>query len=153
MVGGEMQCIGSLGRVKEVHGNVCQLELYCCFRDELRKSRSLRSQGIIGEAESPAEQSLAEKVDFVRRGILQDRVVGENSGCHILEQHAFSQHRFRVVFGVERKNLQMGKLFAWCWKDRLNCIDDFMIGEPTIEQIFLKFAAKQEALLEAEQGS
>eukprot|EP00392_Amoebophrya_sp_AT5.2_P002932 g2937.t1 len=137
MVGGELQCLGSTSRVKEVHGNVCQLEMYCS---------SVRGDVGLG---------LDAKVGKLRTAIAQDVFGGEKGAelgrkFFVLEQHAFSQSRFRVVFGVDRGSLDMGKLFALCWEDRLECIDDFMIGEPTIEQIFLKFAAKQEALDEAE---
>jgi len=146
MVGGELQCFGTTSRIKQVHGGMCQLDLYCCFRAGAAADNGKAQDG--GEA-----PTLQDKVDRVSESIasaLYNDKGKRGKKLFALEQHAFSNARFRVVFGVDRANLELAKLFAWCQADPLACVDDFMIGEPTIEQIFLKFAAKQEALDEAE---
>eukprot|EP00392_Amoebophrya_sp_AT5.2_P009500 g9528.t1 len=151
MVGGELQCFGTTSRIKQVHGNMCQLDLYCCFRwgDLGLMTVDLLSGSTIINPSTSLQQKVDAVSDSIARSLYESKSHGGNK-FFVLEQQAFSNARFRLVFAVDRSALELSKLVSWCLEDPLACIDDFVIGEPTIEQIFLKFAAKQEALELAE---
>ena len=44
--------------------------------------------------------------------------------------------------------VRLAPIFQWCVDDPLGILEDYALGEPTLEQVFLKFARRQE-LLEA----
>lgn len=75
----------------------------------------------------------------------------------LLEGAAMSPTRVRLVFGLGHDDLeqdpasqdddqseQLAQIFRWCVKDPLGNIEDYGIGEPTMEQVFLRFATEQE---------
>ncbi|CAD7933265.1 unnamed protein product, partial [Amoebophrya sp. A25] len=90
-------------------------------KDEDKKDEDhVEKNGTSTSPALPLCATLDEKVNRVRTAILHDVFGLEHQGkmsnaFFVLEQHAFSQGRFRVVFGVDRASLPMGKLFAWCW--------------------------------------
>lgn len=43
-------------------------------------------------------------------------------------------------------NIRLAPIFRWCVEDPLHVIEDYALGEPTLEQVFLKFARRQELL-------
>lgn len=45
-----------------------------------------------------------------------------------------------------KQKVQLAPIFRWCVEDPLNIIQDYALGEPTLEQVFLKFARRQELL-------
>ncbi|CAD7953833.1 unnamed protein product [Amoebophrya sp. A25] len=45
----------------------------------------------------------------------------------------------------------LSPIFEWCLTDSMGMVEDFSLGEPTLEQIFLRFA-KQQELLDAMRG-
>ncbi|CAD7959173.1 unnamed protein product [Amoebophrya sp. A120] len=42
------------------------------------------------------------------------------------------------------RQVNLAGVFRWCAEDPLNIIEDYSFGEPTLEQVFLKFAKQQE---------
>lgn len=92
----------------------------------------------------------------------------------VLEKAVFSDTRLKLVLGLEESaggsslhrrgasggantrggdastRPQLGKIFQWATKNQFGIIDDYSLGQPTLEQVFLKFAKQQEALTEEE---
>ncbi|CAD7959169.1 unnamed protein product [Amoebophrya sp. A120] len=56
--------------------------------------------------------------------------------------------RVRVIFNLKKKPGLMSAVFRWCMDDPLQIIEDYGFGEPTLEQVFLKFAKEQETIEE-----
>ncbi|CAD7944790.1 unnamed protein product [Amoebophrya sp. A120] len=51
----------------------------------------------------------------------------------------------------DKNKVKLASLFRWCIEDPLQIIEDYALGEPTMEQVFLKFAKEQEILEQREQ--
>lgn len=83
----------------------------------------------------------------------------------VMEKNAFTSTRVKLVLGLGKndktkspksgkaKRIRLGKIFTWCSLNSLGIIEDYAIGQPTLEQVFLKFAQQQEALeMEQDEG-
>ncbi|CAD7961804.1 unnamed protein product [Amoebophrya sp. A25] len=51
-------------------------------------------------------------------------------------------------FAAKQGNLSrvLSPIFEWCLADSMGMVEDFSLGEPTLEQVFLRFAKQQEML-------
>ncbi|CAD7968992.1 unnamed protein product [Amoebophrya sp. A25] len=68
---------------------------------------------------------------------------------HYLEQEKqmrVRQHDLERKEQLVRKKIKLSAVFAWCSEDPLHILEDYGLGEPTLEQVFLKFAREQEVL-------
>lgn len=88
----------------------------------------------------------------------------------VLEKNVFTETRIKLVLGLSPpsssnntsdneggsglpkskrekiRKIRLGKIFTWCNRNSMNIIEDYAIGQPTLEQVFLKFAKQQEEL-------
>ncbi|CAD7966528.1 unnamed protein product [Amoebophrya sp. A120] len=67
----------------------------------------------------------------------------------LLEKVPFSDIRVRLIFtlGGGGKKPHLASVFRWCLENSMKkYIEDYGFGEPTLEQVFLKFAREQELL-------
>lgn len=87
---------------------------------------------------------------------------------HVMEKALFAEGRLKLVLGLEsnkddiaqvtriteggsRKPMKrLGKIFQWCTANEFGILEDYSLGQPTLEQVFLKFAKQQEQLDERE---
>jgi len=77
----------------------------------------------------------------------------ENTGStlKLLEYNVFSETRCRMTFSLGA-GAQISRVFHWCTKNAHGIVQDYSLGQPTLEQVFLKFARQQEALNQHEGG-
>ncbi|CAD7924210.1 unnamed protein product [Amoebophrya sp. A120] len=105
---------------------------------------------------------------------LVDSLMSYNIGIprgeiHVLEKTPISSARVRLCLGLgvhvdragaaakggqgNKSSLRLSSVFKWCVQDPLKIIEDFGVGEPTLEQVFLKFAKEQELHDQAAEGA
>ena len=128
---------------------------------------------IIGGAGEQQRRSVAWNVEDVEEFVLRslEEKIGKHEGVHVLEKRVFSPTKCRLVIGlgvgqlaqegaesgrqtttrvtvknVKRHSIPLSRVFLWCLQDPLGCIEEYSVGEPTFEQVFLKFAEEQEVL-------
>ena len=71
---------------------------------------------------------------------------------HVLENIKVSSSRAKIVIGLG--SVKLGPIFRWCREqERLGIVEDYSLGEPTLEQVFLEFAKQQEACDRREEGA
>ncbi|CAD7923036.1 unnamed protein product [Amoebophrya sp. A120] len=171
--------VGMDAAIVEILADVQQLLLHGRHNSEVEKTICDDAASIVSPSASEEHNNADEATGVIELPLSSTSKMEETAAAgaaaasaklFVLEKHAFSDSRFRVMLGVERQSLRMEKLFQWCQENSSSAagsgagcsmqlcrnksfaVEDFSIGEPTIEQIFLKFAAKQEAiLLEEEQ--
>ncbi|CAD7934698.1 unnamed protein product [Amoebophrya sp. A120] len=69
----------------------------------------------------------------------------QQSYFKLLEKLSFSPTRIRLVLSFEKTDrIKISEVFRWVVRDQLNIIEDYGLGEPTLEQVFLTFAKEQE---------
>jgi len=116
-VKGQLRCLGTTMHVKSKYGSGYQLEIFV-------------------KSNTAAESKKAELLEFV------EQKIAKNSS--LLESHAG-----RYLFQLPgRENFALGHLFKEMEQQKLAGamgIDDFSVSQPSLEQVFLRFAKEQQS--------
>jgi len=125
-VKGQLRCLGTPTEIKRAYGTGYQLELFV-------------QSAAAGGPREPRRELLA---------FLKEKVA---SGAELLESHA-NRHLFQLPPVSEARSATLGQIFTQLQKhtDALR-ITDFSVTQPSLEQVFLRFAREQEE--EEEEGN
>uniref|UniRef100_A0A7S4GQD5 ABC transporter domain-containing protein n=1 Tax=Oxyrrhis marina TaxID=2969 RepID=A0A7S4GQD5_OXYMA len=119
---GRLRCLGSPIHIKQKYGSGYQLELYT--------ERSARES--VGRASATAEQHRL--LEFVQTHLDRDST--------LLEAHS---GRYLFQLPPISKGLTLGQVFTKVHAQRQELhIVDYSVAQPTLEQVFLRFAKEQE---------
>lgn len=169
LVGGCLKCLGSAQHIKSKYGNGYQLELLLkVVRTEGPANTSTEisfeefaavERRIVGELSeltggfSPSEKSEAATALPPRGGTVL---------VEVLESTRVAEDRWKLTLALPKQKL--GSVFRWCCRasdqarglmeESGTCVflEDYALGQPTLEQVFLKFAREQEGFGEEEGG-
>mmetsp|Transcript_9172 Transcript_9172/g.22484 ORF Transcript_9172/g.22484 Transcript_9172/m.22484 type:complete len:818 (+) Transcript_9172:518-2971(+) len=113
-----------------------------------KKTRSSKSSGSPGGTSTKSTSSIESKIVA---SLLKYETGAEVAKVRVLEKMWFTggKTRLKLVLGLgqslhEKRALNLAAIFQWILADPLKIIEDHSLGEPTLEQVFLKFAKEQE---------
>ena len=117
-VNGQLRCLGTPLHLKNAYGSGYQIEF------------NLKSSG---EANMDPQEQQSRLQDFVTNQLASKRALEKNYGTH-----------FVCRLGESEKDISLGDIFTKTQtaRDELE-INDYTISQPTLEQVFLKFAQEQ----------
>lgn len=133
MVNGTLRCLGTTMHIKSKYGNGYHLELLL----DLNKNPIYDTETI----EHKIMDSLAKMTQL--------------TNLVVMEKAVFSKLRMKLVLGLGNgagQKIRLGRIFQWCNNDSMEIIEDYALGQPTLEQVFLKFAKQQEEIDEGQEG-
>lgn len=141
-VQGQLRCIGSPAHIKRQYGAGYQLEL---FIEPPCQQASAQCPGTerVQRASSGAFKEHAETADSedVILGFVKEKVA---MGAELLESHA-ARYLFQLP-PVDRGGVSLGHIFSTVQEHMASMgISDFSITQPSLEQVFLRFAKEQQA--------
>lgn len=162
LVSGSLRCLGSRLQIKDNYGSGYQLEMLLSIHErEILDARMISRANPFADCDAVG--------DFA--GMVLDSLanaLGENQPLTLLESLILSANRMKVVVALggdqssknkassssSNEKIKLGPILRWCRKwnqgemhlDHNNQrirLDDYSLGEPTLEQVFLKFARLQ----------
>ncbi|CAD7927180.1 unnamed protein product [Amoebophrya sp. A25] len=157
MVNGRFRCLGSTLHIKNKYGSGYHLELLLDLSSAL--GRPARDFGFGGGQEEARDQkvdlqtvepliltSLQQFLSAAGAEQANKKATLTTSATlpRVLERHVFSDTRLKITVGLETKS-RLGRVFRWCTENRHQVLEDYALGQPTLEQVFLSFARKQQA--------
>ena len=172
MVNGSLRCLGTTMHIKQKYGNGYQLELLLNTERVASTVQGAVDNRAV-DLENVEDLVIANLCDYIWG---ENQANHESHDFKLLEKNIFTATRAKLVIGLgviqsktrasnagspkaARKNkkastassedggkIHLGKIFQWCHANRLEIIEDYALGQPTLEQVFLKFARKQEEL-------
>ncbi|CAD7934701.1 unnamed protein product [Amoebophrya sp. A120] len=112
------------------------------------------------------------KSSLLESGMIEEENIKNNSDettaqepkpFELLEKIVFSEHKVRLILAfkkqnnsatdndkplqkIMKRNIKISEVFRWVIKDELKIIEDYGLGEPSLEQVFLRFAKVQEEM-------
>ncbi|CAD7939098.1 unnamed protein product [Amoebophrya sp. A25] len=127
LVRGRLECLGRTEQIKEKYGSGYHLEI------SIPKPEGPQP----GEKAKDLQESLCGSVEDLRA---QDII--------LLEELSISETSSRLTFelhGQKGKKLKLAPIFRWCLKKQESGeLIEYGLGQPTLEQVFLRFARIQE---------
>jgi len=128
-VKGQLRCLGSPLHIKHKYGSGYQLELFC-------EPRAVRGgSSVAGETREPAECN-----DEITR-FVHSRL---SRAASLLERHA-GRYLFQLPPMGPGSELTLGRVFTEVQQNlEIVGITDYSITQPSLEQVFIRFAREQE---------